>query len=71
VEQVLAWADAHHTRAGQWLTQRSGPVLDAPAETWANLNTALCEGYRGLPAGSSLALLLEECRGVRRWARKG
>jgi len=70
VEQVLAWADAHHARTGRWPTRTSGPVLDAPAENWANLNQALNEGYRGLPEGWSLPRLLEERRGVRRWGRE-
>ena len=71
VEQVLAWADAHHARTGQWPTHRSGRVLDAPAESWANLSMALYCGYRGLPGGGSLAALLESRRGVRRRSRKG
>jgi hypothetical protein len=33
-------------------------VADAPAESWRALNTALREGYRGLPGGGSLARLL-------------
>jgi hypothetical protein len=71
VEQVLAWADAHHARTGRWPTLQSGPVPEAPAENWANINTALSEGYRELPGGGSLAVLLERRRGVQRRAQKG
>jgi hypothetical protein len=67
VDQVLAWADAHHACTGQWPTRRSGPVIGAPGETWANVNQALAKGLRGLPR-SSLACLLADYRGVRyRW----
>src|SRR5689334_16034641 len=65
LSQILAWADAHHQHTGKWPTVDSGPILDAPAETWRNLTRALMRGYRGLPAGSSLARLLAEHRGVR------
>jgi hypothetical protein len=64
-EQILAWADAHHTRIGSWPNRGSGPVVGAPGETWLALDVALMQGHRGLPGGSSLARLLEEERGVR------
>jgi hypothetical protein len=66
VEQVLAWADAHRQRAGHWPHAGSGPVADAPGETWAGIDRALCSGRRGLPGGEPLAGLLDRCRlGVR------
>src|SRR5438132_13226531 len=65
VEQVLAWADAHRARTGQWPRRDSGPVLDEPREKWANVDAALRLGLRGLEGGSSLARLLDEQRGVR------
>jgi hypothetical protein len=64
VEQVLGWADAHQRRAGKWPTAESGPVADAPRETWVAIDTALRNGRRGLAGGSSLAQLLESERGV-------
>jgi hypothetical protein len=67
-EQILAWVDGHHDRTGEWPKQYSGPVHDAPQETWAGINAALREGLRSLPSGSSLAQLLFEKRGVRTWA---
>jgi hypothetical protein len=63
IEQVLAWADAHHERTGSWPTRQSGPVIGAPGETWVNVNQALVKGLRGL-ARSSLPLLLAEHRGT-------
>jgi hypothetical protein len=63
IERILAWADRHYQRTGRWPTYRSGPVADAPGESWFNLNDALVQGWRGLPGGSSLARLLSERRG--------
>jgi hypothetical protein len=63
--QILAWADAHHRRTGQWPSGVPIPVEDGPGETWAGLDAALRVGLRGLPGGSSLARLLTEERGVR------
>jgi hypothetical protein len=62
---ILAWADAHFRRTGTWPRRRSGPVKDAPSETWHAVELALNRGMRGLPGGSSLAQLLAEHRGVR------
>lgn len=64
-EQILAWADAHHARTGKWPTERSGPVPEAPGNTWAQVSACLRHGYRGLPGGSSLARLLADRRGAR------
>jgi hypothetical protein len=38
VGQVLAWADAHHTRTGKWPTVASGPVAEAPGERWTAID---------------------------------
>jgi len=40
----------------------SGPVEDAPGETWKAIDVALHEGLRGLPGGSSLHALLVHYR---------
>ena len=63
--QILAWADEHHQRTGNWPGQKSGHVALAPMENWRAINHALTQGLRGLPGSSSLAKLLAECRGVR------
>ena len=62
---ILAWADAHHRRTGLWPTPRSGPVTDAPGETWSGIGGALSQGTRGQPGGSSLARFLAQHRGRR------
>jgi hypothetical protein len=69
-ELLLAWADAHRERTGSWPTRYSGPISDAPGETWLAVDMALRHGRRNLPGGSSLPLLLAENREVRnRWTR--
>jgi hypothetical protein len=60
--KILKWADHHFNRTGKWPTCESGPVADAPGETWSAVNLALWQGFRGLPGGSSLATLLDEFR---------
>jgi len=65
IERVLAWADAHRAATGRWPSSLSGPVADGSEETWAVVNTALSQGHRGLPGGSSLARLLAKHRPVR------
>jgi hypothetical protein len=39
---------------------RSGPIADAPSESWAEIESALEQGYRRLQGGSSLAKVLLE-----------
>lgn len=65
IEQILVWADLHHETTGEWPRTKSGDVMSAPGEAWANISQALSNGLRGLPGGSSLAQLLAEKRGVR------
>jgi hypothetical protein len=62
--QILAWADAHFRRKGTWPTRETGPVTEAPGETWYAINSALASGRRGLQGGGSLAALLRDRRGV-------
>jgi hypothetical protein len=64
-EQILVWADAHYKRTGQWPRSDSGPIEDAPGETWRQIAGALKAGVRGLPRVTSLVRLLAEKRGVR------
>jgi hypothetical protein len=61
--KILAWARVHRDRIGRWPTAQSGPVLEAPGETWKGINLALWEGLRGLPGGSSLSGLVHKRRG--------
>jgi hypothetical protein len=62
--QILAWADAHRARTGGWPGTGSGPVADAPGESWKAVDTALRVGCRGLPGGDSLPRLLARHRGA-------
>jgi hypothetical protein len=62
---ILVWADAFHARTGTWPNGASGPIEDAPGETWSVVDRALRNGRRGLPGGSSLARLFAFHRGVR------
>jgi len=68
VDQILAWADAHHAAHGVWPAVGpgtvSGVVAGAPGESWKAINHALALGLRGLPGDSSLAELLAEHRGA-------
>ena len=59
IKQILAWADSHHKRTGNWPTTTTGPVHEAPNEKWSALSQALGKGSRGLPRGGSLAKLLQ------------
>ena len=65
LREVLAWADAFHKRAGHWPKVNSGPIEEVPGKTWWDLNDALRRGHWGLPAGRSLAVILQDERGVR------
>jgi hypothetical protein len=65
VSQILGWADAYRARTGSWPSIKSGPVVDAPGESWNAISQALRKGLRGLPGGSSLARLLEHEREMR------
>jgi hypothetical protein len=69
VQQILAWADAFRRRTGDWPRVASGPIPEAPDETWLRVDTALRAGLRGLKCGSSLPQLLAEHRGARNKAR--
>jgi hypothetical protein len=60
---ILPWMDAHRRRKGEWPTIASGPIPEAPGETWCGVDTALRDGIRGLRGGSSLARLLAKYRG--------
>jgi hypothetical protein len=64
IRQILAWIDAHHERTGVWPYGESGPIAEAPGQTWRIVDGALRKGIRGLPGGSSLASLLLRHRGV-------
>ena len=63
-ETILAWADEHKARTGEWPNCNSGKIAVAPGETWRVADGALRKTLRGIIVKSSLALLLEQRRGV-------
>jgi hypothetical protein len=63
---ILMWVDKHYRRTGRWPTSESGPIVDAPGETWRAVDTALKGGWRGFGGGSSLARLLNKYRRMHR-----
>jgi len=65
LDQVLAWADAHHAATGRWPTRKSGRVIGNDRESWARLDDALSRGNRGLPGGLSVSRLLMTRHGRR------
>ncbi len=64
-KMILAWADAHFERTQTWPNASMGAIPEAPEETWKGVNSALCNGSRGLRVHSSLARLLARYRGKR------
>jgi hypothetical protein len=63
-EQILAWADEHKARTGQWPRRHSGPIPGGAGDTWSAVNMALIQGIRGLPGGDTLARFLQRQRGA-------
>lgn len=63
VEQILAWADDHFARTGDWPHTDSGPILDFASENWRRIDNALRDGLRELMGGLSLPkpLARERC----------
>ncbi|HWB09893.1 MAG TPA: hypothetical protein VG826_11735 [Pirellulales bacterium] len=70
IKAILAWADAYRSRTGHWPNADSGPIGEAPGETWYAIESALRTGIRGLQGGSSLARLLAAHRGARNQAAR-
>ncbi|TWT39995.1 hypothetical protein RAS1_43860 [Phycisphaerae bacterium RAS1] len=65
IDRILAWADAHHARTGEWPGAKSGRVHDAPEESWAAIQQALRQGSRGLPRNLTIVRVLYKHRGIR------
>lgn len=70
ITQILAWADGHFDRTGDWPTAHSGPVVGGKGETWLGIHSALYSGCRGFPGGSSLAKVFATHRAVRKGTLK-
>jgi hypothetical protein len=65
IQQILAWADAHHRRTKKWPRRNSGRVVGGKGEQWQAVDESLRQGYRGLKGDSSLAQLLAKRRNAR------
>jgi hypothetical protein len=78
-KKIMAWAKTHKQKHDAWPSWRSGGIehRDADGDTWANINSALCFGLRGLDGYQTLAqfiarneapknILLEET--ILKWA---
>jgi hypothetical protein len=63
-KQVLAWADSFHQRTGHWPNHFSGPIDEAPGETWLAIEMALRQGIRGFKMRSTLFRLLRKHRKI-------
>jgi hypothetical protein len=46
VPDVVAWARAEYARTGAWANMDSGPVAEAPGETWHGINADRRAGCR-------------------------
>jgi hypothetical protein len=55
---IVAWAEGHRLRTGDWPGVTSGTIPEAPGENWHAVNLALHCGLRGLRPGGSSAKLL-------------
>jgi hypothetical protein len=62
IPKIKRWARAYFAKTGEWPTRASGPIADAPGETWCAADLGLKRGQRGLPGGSSLSQLVRKCR---------
>ncbi len=73
-EIIIEWAKLHLNKYKKKPSQNSGEIEFASEDykpiTWLAINTALDKGGRGLPGGSSLALLVEKYLGIKRRTRK-
>jgi hypothetical protein len=58
ISQIMKWARAYQKRHGKRPTRHSGPISEAPGESWQAVHLALYKGRRGLPGGITLAGLL-------------
>jgi len=64
VKQILAWADEHRKRTGEWPKNRRESIGAVPWITWGQLSHALRAGHWGFRRGTTLRRLLEKYRGI-------
>jgi hypothetical protein len=51
IAQILAWADAHRERTGEWPNKQSGSIPEAPGDTWAGSTERAAAGSAVWSAG--------------------
>lgn len=61
--QVKRWIKKHRASTGEWPTRLSGPIREAPGETWGRVDVCLRVGRRGLKGGTSLPSLIRKIKG--------
>ncbi len=61
IDQILEWADAYKKDKKKWPISDAGAIKGTTI-TWNKVNSALRNGNRRLPGGSSLSKLLDEHR---------
>lgn len=62
ITQIKRWVRAHYGRTGYWPKRGGGVIPNTQGETWSAVSTALSDGLRGLPGGSSLAQVVAALR---------
>jgi hypothetical protein len=60
VRQIRQWALAYRRRTGRWPTPRSGPIPEAPGQSWLMVNRTLRDGRHRFTRGSALSHLLKD-----------
>jgi hypothetical protein len=60
---IREWAEAYFDEHGRWPYQHAGLIPNSGGLTWMAVDNALRVGPKGLPGGSSLAVLLRKRRG--------
>jgi hypothetical protein len=60
IADILRWATAYFDRTGTWPNDRSGPIPEAPGETWTAIEKALYRGTRGMTGGWTIPRLLKD-----------
>lgn len=64
IEQILAWADEHKAKTGEWPKAHTAKAPSADV-SWGHIDACLSKGKCGLSGGMTLARLLTERRGIR------
>jgi hypothetical protein len=61
-DQIMTWGNAYRRRRGVFPNRSEGPITGTNGLKWSTVDSALKRGSRGLPGGSSLAMLFGDRR---------